>query len=88
MTYELPLTSAFGAFFTDRWSFILKSSYTNSAPIYSQIIIDITQSGQATTATCELLTQGQSGNSVNPRYIFCVSDLAHQTDGDTIVINK
>jgi hypothetical protein len=49
------------------------SSYTNNAPRFSQIIIDIIQNGKETTATCELLTKGQSGNT--NKLVFCVSDL-------------
>ena len=54
--YTMPLTKAFGAFYTDRWNFLLMSSYTNNAPRFSQIIIDIIQNGKETTATCELLS--------------------------------
>ena len=86
LTYQLPLTEAFGAFFTDRWNFLLKSSYTDTAPIYSIIIIDIIQNSQETTATCELLTQGQGSN--NNQYVFCVSELETQSESDTIEISQ
>lgn len=84
LTYSLPFTKAFGAFFTDKWSFLITSSYKESAAAHSKIIIDIIQNTQETTATCELLTQGQSSNN---RYIYCISNLVGQTSEDTIEIN-
>ena len=86
--YTMPLTKAFGAFYTDRWNFLLMSSYTNNAPRFSQIIIDIIQNGKETTATCELLTKGQSGNT--NKLVFCVSDLpiSEQSETDTITISN
>ena len=85
--YTLPLTKAFGAFYTDRWNFLLMSSYRNSALRFAQIIIDIVQNGKETTATCELLTKGQDSDT--DKLIFCVSNLPlnEQSETDTIIIN-
>ena len=73
---------AFGAFFTDKWNFLIKASFIDHPAQNSTVIIDILHNEKETTATCAI---GRITNNIG--YIYCVSDEPNQKATDTIKMN-
>jgi hypothetical protein len=80
---DLNFNGAFGLFFTDKWSFMIRAASSATLPINSKVIIDILQNGQDTTATCLFVELNQKNLNLS-----CISDLETQTQSDTITLKK
>lgn len=84
LNHSLTFKSAYGAFFTGKWNFLVKYTNTGVSPKNSLVIIDIIQNSKETTASCHLLYQG-SNSQVEEMY--CVSDYPNQLSNDVVKIN-
>ena len=80
---NLNFNGAFGLFFTDKWSFMIRAVSSANLPSNSKVIIDILQNGQDTTASC--LFVELNAKNLN---LSCISDLETQSKTDTITIKK
>ena len=84
LNHTFIFTKAYGAFFTDKWNFLISVINTGKTPLYSKVIIDIFHGTNQTTATCKLLYKGYNSSE---EAIFCFSDSNKQTANDIIKIN-
>ena len=80
---NLNFNAAYGLFFTDKWSFMIRAASSANLPINSMVIIDILQNGQDTTATCLFVELNQKNLNLS-----CISDLETQSQSDTITLKK
>ena len=84
LNHTFTFKNAYGAFYTDKWHFLIKATNTGISPKYSRVIIDIIQNTKETTATCQLLNEGSENNEED---IYCISDYPYQSSSDELKLN-
>ena len=84
LNHTFIFTKSYGAFFTDKWNFLISVKNTGNSPKYSKVLVDIFHGTKQTTATCKLLYQGYNNYE---EIIFCFSDYDKQTSTDSLKIN-
>lgn len=84
LNHTFTFKNAYGAFYTDKWNFLIKVTNTGISPKYSRVIIDLIQNSKETTATCQLLNEGSENNEED---IFCISDYPYQSATDDLKLN-
>ena len=84
LNHTFTFKNAYGAFYTDKWHFLIKATNTGISPKYSSVIIDLIQNTKETTATCQLLNEGSENNEED---IYCISDYPYQSSSDELKLN-
>ena len=84
LNHTFTFKNAYGAFYTDKWNFLIKVTNTGISPKYSRVIIDVIQNTKETTATCQLLNEGSENNEED---IYCISDYPYQSASDALKLN-
>lgn len=84
LNHSFTFKEAYGAFYTDKWNFLIKFTNTGISPKYSRVIIDLIQNSKETMASCQLLNEGSNNNEED---IYCISDYPYQSATDVLKLN-